>query len=42
MFGYGGSSNIMGGGGGGVGKSHDLDFVHFINILQDICSKLAV
>ena len=28
--------------GGGLVKSHDFYFVHFMNILQDICSKLAM
>ena len=26
----------------GLVKSHDCYFVHFINILQDICSRLAM
>ena len=36
-----GSSEIMVKAGRLV-KSHDFYFVHFINILQDICSKLAI
>ena len=28
--------------GRGVGEIHNFYFVHFINILQDICSKLAM
>ena len=35
----GGSLKIMV---GGLVKSHDFYFVHFINMLQDICSKLAM
>ena len=38
-FGYGGSSKIIV---GGLVKSHDFYFAHFINILQDICSKLTM
>ena len=34
-----GSSKIMV---GELVKSHDFYFVHFINILQDICSKLVM
>ena len=28
--------------GGGLVKSHNFYFVNFMNILQDICSKLAM